>query len=161
MTNRYLSILFVVMTSFFSSAQAANTEKIVSDVLNAFHQAAAKANAKEYLDLLNDDAIFLGTDASERWTKKQFTEFVLPYFEQGKGWLYVATERNISFSQNNTMAFFDEVLMNKSYGRCRGSGVLVNTKSGWKISQYSLSFLVPNDIASQVTEKIKNYEQQK
>jgi len=114
-----------------------------------------------YLNSLTDDAIFLGTDASERWTKQQFTAFVLPYFDQGKGWLYVAKDRNINILKQNSVAFFDEVLENSKYGYCRGSGVLIQTKQGWKISQYSLSILVPNGVAVQITEKIKNYEQQK
>jgi hypothetical protein len=39
--------------------------------------------------------------------------------------------------------------------------VLIQTEQGWKISQYSLSILVPNDIAGQITEKIKSFEQKK
>ena len=65
-------------------------------MLDVFHQAAANADAKVYLNSLTDDAIFLGTDANERWDKQQFTDFVLPYFNQEKGWLYVMKERNIS-----------------------------------------------------------------
>jgi len=158
--SKYLWIILTCV-SFFSVAQSAKEEQAINKVLDQFHQAAANANAKVYLNSLTDDAIFLGTDASERWTKQQFTAFVLPYFDQGKGWLYVAKDRNISILKQGSVAFFDEVLENSKYGYCRGSGVLIQTNQGWKISQYSLSILVPNGVAVQVTEKIKNYEQQK
>ncbi len=160
MISKYLWMI-LAFVSFFVVAQSAKEEQAINKVLDQFHQAAANANAQVYLNSLTDDAIFLGTDASERWTKQQFTAFVLPYFDQGKGWLYVAKERNINLLKQNSVAFFDEVLENSKYGYCRGSGVLVHTDQGWKISQYSLSILVPNDIAVQVTEKIKKYEQQK
>ncbi len=159
MITKYIWIV-LVLVSFLTAAQSSKEEQAINKVLDQFHQAAANADAKTYFNLLNDDAIFLGTDASERWTKPQFSAFVLPYFNQGKGWLYVAKQRNISLVKQNSTAFFDEVLENKKYGNCRGSGVLVLTDQGWKISQYSLSVLVPNDIAGQITEKIKNYEQQ-
>ena len=160
MISKYLWIILTCV-SFLSVAQSAKEEQSINKVLDQFHQAAANANAQVYLNSLTDDAIFLGTDASERWTKQQFTAFVLPYFDQGKGWLYVAKDRNISILKQGSVAFFDEVLENSKYGYCRGSGVLIQTNQGWKISQYSLSILVPNGVAVQVTEKIKNYEQQK
>ena len=156
--SKYLWIILTCV-SFFSVAQSAKEEQAINKVLDQFHQAAANANAKVYLNSLTDDAIFLGTDASERWTKQQFTAFVLPYFNQGKGWLYVVKERNISLLNQKSVAFFDEVLENSKYGYCRGSGVLVQTNEGWRISQYSLSLLVPNDIASKVAKQIKHHEQ--
>ena len=155
--SKYLWIILTCV-SFFSVAQSAKEEQAINKVLDQFHQAAANANAKVYLNSLTDDAIFLGTDASERWTKQQFTAFVLPYFDQGKGWLYVAKDRNISILKQGSVAFFDEVLENSKYGYCRGSGVLIQTNQGWKISQYSLSITVPNDIAKKVVGEIKSYE---
>ncbi|MCW8832019.1 MAG: nuclear transport factor 2 family protein [Colwellia sp.] len=154
-----LIVILLVMLSFSSWAQKNSEEQAIKEVLNSFHQAAADAKAKPYLSLLTEDAIFLGTDASERWNKKQFTDFVLPYFKQGKGWLYVVEDRHISLLKNDTIAFFDEILINKNYGRCRGSGVLVKTAQGWKISQFNLTVLVPNGVSAQVIEKIKAYEQ--
>lgn len=155
MTNKCLFLALIIM-SFFSVAQA--KEQAIAKSLDQFHHAAAQANAQMYLDLLTDDAIFLGTDATERWTKKQFTDFVLPHFNQGNGWLYLVKERNISLVENTNVAFFDEILENHKYGTCRGSGVLIKTEQGWQISQYNLSFLVPNDVAKKVVKQIKDYE---
>lgn len=138
---------------FFSCFVTANSE--LDKVLDSFHQAAAEANYEEYLGLLAQDAIYLGTDSSERWNKSEFAAFVKPYFSQGRGWLYTPVERHITKSQVSNIAFFDELLENKSYGRCRGSGVLINTDQGWKILQYNLSIPLPNEIARQVVDVIQ------
>ena len=159
MTNRYLYLALMLMCFSFT-VHSSDEDHLINKTLDQFHQAAAQANAQEYLNLLTDDAIFLGTDAGERWTKKQFTAFVLPYFNQGKGWLYVAKERNISLLKNDVIAFFDEILVNKKYGVCRGTGVLIKTKQGWKISQYNLSIMIPNGVAIEVVKQINNYERQ-
>lgn len=156
-------ILWTVLLciSFVTYGQNIKENKEINQVLDQFHHAAAKADAKVYLNALTDDAIFLGTDASERWTKPQFTAFVLPYFNKGKGWLYEPKDRNISLQQHNSTAFFDEILENKKYGLCRGTGVMTRTTHGWKISQYSLSLMVPNDLAGEITTTIKNFELKK
>ena len=158
---KYFLTVVLLCINFTAIAQEPSEEQKIASTLDSFHQAAASANADKYLSFLSEDAIFLGTDANERWNKKQFSEFVLPYFNQGKGWLYVPVERNISMLEGESAAFFDEVLFNKKYGHCRGSGVLVKTKQGWQINQYNLTFLVPNGVAMQVTEKIKQYESNK
>lgn len=151
-------VFVLLLASFLAGAKEQTEKHAIASVLDKFHQAAANANADKYLNLLNDDAIFLGTDASERWTKPEFTKFVQPYFSQGKGWSYVSTQRNVSLLPTATVAFFDELLHHKIYGTCRGTGVLTKTKQGWKISQYNLSLPIPNDIAVEVVESVKTYE---
>ena len=147
------------LLSFFSFA--ASDEQNIDLVLNNFHQAAADAQAKPYFNLLSQDAIFLGTDATERWSKEEFKAFVVPYFSQGKGWLYTPVERNITVLKQGQVAFFDEILFSKSYGTCRGSGLLVKTDQGWKISQYNLSIPMPNGLAKALVKQIKTFEQNK
>lgn len=152
--------LVLSMVSFFSIANdAAVNQDNIDKVLNSFHQAAANAEAKPYFDLLSHNAIFLGTDATERWTKEEFKAFVVPYFSKGQGWLYTPTQRNISLLATEQVAFFDELLFSESYGTCRGSGVLIKTKQGWKISQYNLSIPMPNGIAKALVNQIKALEQ--
>lgn len=129
---------------------------LIEATLNNFHQAAAKADSEKYFDLMADDAVFLGTDATERWSKEEFKTFVLPIFNQGRGWTYYSTQRNISIASSGNVAFFDELLENHKYGQCRGSGVLWKTPQGWKIAQYNLSIPVPNFIAEDVVKQIKN-----
>ena len=86
-------VLILLFTSFMSGAEEITEKQAVASILDQFHQAAADANTDKYLNLLHDDAIFLGTDASERWTKKQFTTFVQPYFSQGKGWSFTSNKQ--------------------------------------------------------------------
>lgn len=147
---------------FFSLfTQAATLTKTVhgelDEVLDSFHQAASEADFEKYMSLLARDAIYLGTDSSERWNKNEFSAFVKPYFSQGNGWLYKPIERNVTGTQASHIVFFDELLENKNYGLCRGTGVLINTPKGWKILQYNLSIVVPNAIAKEVVESIKTH----
>ena len=146
-----------------NSPSEENQSEILSieKVLDTFHQSAAQADASSYLQLLSDDAIFLGTDGAERWNKQEFSEFVRPYFSAGKGWLYTPLSRNITITTSKASAFFDEALVNKNYGRCRGTGVLVKTPHGWKIAQYSLSVPMPNEIAKDLVRSIKQFEEVK
>ncbi|NQZ23717.1 MAG: nuclear transport factor 2 family protein [Colwellia sp.] len=157
---------FIFTLCLFSIHLFANdnvTKNEIGNVLNTFHQAAADANQVLYFSLLDEQAIFLGTDGSERWNKNEFSAFVTPYFSKGQGWLYQPSQRNITIippsHSNEQLAFFDELLENNNYGQCRGSGVLRLTSSGWKILQYNLSIPVPNGIASEIVEQIQNYQQ--
>ena len=40
------------------------------------------------------DAIFLGTDKTERWTVEEFKAYAEPAFSDGNGWTYEVVERN-------------------------------------------------------------------
>ena len=56
------------------------------------------------------------------------------------------------------MAWFDELLDNAKYGRCRGTGVLrkmESGKGGWKIVQYNLTLTIPNEVAGEVVALVK------
>lgn len=150
-------VLFVIVFLFLNltSVFKVSANESVEQTLDRFHQAAANANFTAYFDIFADDAVFLGTDGSERWTKAAFKSFVKPYFSEGRGWLYTPTERHISSIQNSHVVFFDELLHSKTYGQCRGSGVLIQTSEGWKILQYNLSIPIPNAIAGEVVKVIK------
>ncbi len=156
----YKVLIVIVLLGFqVQFAATANDKKLITKTLNDFHQAAANAEAKPYFNLLTDDAIFLGTDASERWTKADFKAFVVPYFSKGRGWLYIPVQQNISILASKEVAFFDELLHSATYGTCRGSGVLVKTEHGWKISQYNLSIPMPNGLAKALVKQITAFEQ--
>jgi hypothetical protein len=119
------NIVFFYFVLLSGSASAHNvSEQEVIKVLNSFHQAAASADGDKYFSLLSDDAVFLGTDASERWSKVQFSTYATPYFSKGKGWTYLPRERHVAFSSAGSVAWFDELLDNEKYGECRGTGVL-------------------------------------
>ena len=141
---RILSTLLLVSGLAIVSAVAADTDA-VSSVLDDFHSAASAADEERYFSHFTPEAVFLGTDASERWTVAEFREYAHPHFSEGRGWTYVATERHVMFSPDGDLAWFDEKLHNEKYGETRGTGVLRRTEQGWKIAHYSLTFLVPNE----------------
>jgi uncharacterized protein (TIGR02246 family) len=129
----------------------------IGSVLDAWHAAAAAADEERYFSYFTPDAVFLGTDATERWTRDEFRKWARPYFAKGRGWTYRATARWISFAPDRRVAWFDETLENAGYGTCRGSGVLVATDSGWKIAQYNLSIPIPNGISGEIVKRIADY----
>lgn len=138
---------------------AGNSTQDVSKVLDDLHLAAAKADGEVYFNLFHPDAIYIGTDASETWTLEQFKSFAKPYFDQGKGWLYTPTERKITLSERGNTAWFVELLWNEKYGQSRGTGVLVKEANGWKVAQYHLTFPIPNELAKEITQQIKQHNQ--
>ncbi|MDP1738749.1 MAG: nuclear transport factor 2 family protein [Caulobacter sp.] len=152
-----LTLLFVVNAT---PARAASPEQDIATVLDALHAAAAKADGPAYFALYTPDATYLGTDATERWSLTEFKAFALPYFSRGQGWTYVPRERHITIAPVvcRCVAWFDELLDSKSYGTSRGTGTLVLTPDGWRVSQYVLTFPIPNDLAHGMTDQIKAFE---
>ena len=140
------------------SAQPKSSENVKSEidlVLDNWHNAAAEANFDNYFNAMTDDAIFIGTDATENWNKQEFIKFAKPFFDRGKAWNFTVLERNIYFTSDLKMAWFDE-LLNTQMKICRGSGVLVmDEKGNWKIKHYVLSMTIPNDNTDEVV-KIKS-----
>ena len=127
----------------------------VAATLDAFHDAAARADGGQYFALLADDAIFLGTDPGERWTRAEFQAFAEPYFAAGRGWTYGVVERHAYLGPEGDTAWFDERLTNESYGECRGTGALRLEDDRWRITQYNLTIPVPNDLAGKLVEMIR------
>lgn len=132
----------------------ANEQKSIITMLDSFNSAAAKADYKTYFSFYTEDAIFAGTDATERWDKKAFMVWAKPIFDKGSAWNFKALERHIYFDKNGTLAWFDE-LLNTQMKICRGSGILVKQGMHWKVQQYILSTTVPNEILDSVI-KIKS-----
>ena len=122
----------------------------LTKTLDAWHEAAAKADREGYIGRMMPDGVFMGTDATERWSTSAFDSFVTPYFKQGKGWRYIPQDRNIVIAQGGHVAWFDERLMNEKYGELRGTGVAVLYHKKWRIAHYSMSLPVPNDLTARV-----------
>jgi len=122
----------------------------IDAALTDFHAAAAEPDSQRYFGHFTDDAIFFGTDASERWTVEEFRAYARPIHESGRGWTYHMRQRHIFMAPGNESAWFDEIVESAHYGRCRGTGVLLKQDGAWKIAQYNLVIPVPNDFADQV-----------
>lgn len=148
-------LLFILFTFSINNSNAQSELKIqVNKALDDWHKAASEANYKDYFDAMTDDAIFIGTDATENWTKPTFQAYAKPYFDKGKAWSFKALERHIYFNKDKTIAWFDE-LLDTQMKICRGSGVMVFQNGKWKIQHYVLSMTIPNDTSDEVV-KIKS-----
>ncbi len=133
----------------------ANETKLINAMLDSFNRAAAGADFNSYFNFYTEDAIFTGTDATERWDKPAFMAWAKPIFQKGRAWDFTALKRHIYFDSTGRLAWFDE-LLNTQMKICRGSGVLVkqnNPSTGaqeWKVQQYILSTTIPNDLMDSV-----------
>ncbi|HHH11945.1 MAG TPA: DUF4440 domain-containing protein [Sorangium sp.] len=116
----------------------------INQVLDDWHRAAANANEKTYFEHMTSDAIFLGTDATERWDKAAFRAFAHPHFARGKAWSFTPTRRAVILSEQGTVAWFDEDLATPNLGPARGSGVLLKQQGVWRIAHYNLTLTIPN-----------------
>ena len=117
----------------------------IAATVDAWHAAAARADEAAYFAFFTADAVFLGTDPAERWTRDEFRQWAHPRFARGKAWTMKATKRWISLSRDGRVAWFDEDVMSEGLGPVRGSGVLLRVGGDWKIAQYNLSLPIPND----------------
>ena len=146
-------LFFLLLCTSWCLAQNTKETATINTILDQWHKAAAEANYKNYMEVLSEDAIYIGTDASENWTKSQFEAFAKPYFDKGKAWSFKALERHVYFSNDGQTAWFDE-LLDTHMKICRGSGVLTKVNNSWKIKHYVLSMTIPNDNTNEVI-KIK------
>ena len=135
-----------------ASAQTAEREKsAVNTMLNSLHEAASNGDWEVYFNLYTHSSIFMGTDATERWTKSDFQG----YAARSSGWTYEMTERHIFMADDLKTAWFDELLDNENLGLTRGTGVLIKKEGTWKFSQYNLSIPVPNQLATEFVATIR------
>lgn len=129
----------------------------VNELMDAWHKAAATADEVVFFNSMTEDGIYIGTDASERWTREEMRVWSKPFFERESAWAFTATERNVTVSADGQMAWFDE-LLETWMGVCRGSGVLAMTAEGWKIQHYHLAMAIPNDLVQDYLKVLKKYE---
>ena len=139
----------VLIAQFSLPAYSEQTDgAAIHSQLDRLHQMASQADFEAYFALYSPDAVFIGTDAGERWTIDEFKAYAEPHFTAGRGWTYRTIERHIM--GEGTVRWFDELLWNEKLGPCRGSGVMVKVGDEWFVSHYVLSLAVPNQIAGEV-----------
>ena len=144
----YKNEILTILSFFIIFNINADDQHHIDTLLDGLHQDAHEGNFDSYFDRYSSDAIFLGTDKTERWTIKEFKLYAKTPFADGHGWTYKVIERNWEGSGNTR--WFDEILFNEKLGHCRGTGVVQLINNEWKISHYALTMLVPNSIAADV-----------
>lgn len=146
--------LIICILSFTTISAQAKFEKEKTEIgtmLDGFNVAAAKADFNTYFNYFAEESTFIGTDATEVWDKKAFMNWAKPYFDKNKTWNFTSLKRNIYFSKDGKIAWFDE-LLDTQMKICRGSGVVEKINGQWKVKQYVLSVTVPNDVVDKVVE---------
>ncbi|MGK6341552.1 nuclear transport factor 2 family protein [Chryseobacterium sp. DT-3] len=149
----YTLVLFILgFMGISAQSNGARFEKDKTEIgtmLDGFNTAAAKADFTAYFNYFADESTFIGTDATEVWDKKAFMVWAKPYFDKKKTWNFTSLKRNIYFSKDGKLAWFDE-LLDTQMKICRGSGVVEKINGSWKVKQYVLSVTVPNDVVDKV-----------
>lgn len=149
---KYIIILILLFNSCKSiDYKTTHTADFINKIIDKWHADARDANFEEFFDRISNKGYYIGTDSSEIWTKQEFANYSKPYFDKNKTWNFKAINRNVYFSKNKKVAWFDE-LLDTWMGECRGSGVLELENGKWKIKHYVLSITIPN---SKVKETVK------
>ncbi|MEM9373284.1 MAG: nuclear transport factor 2 family protein [Planctomycetota bacterium] len=139
-----------------SSWSAFDQRPAVNGLIDGWHAAAASGDFEGYFGRMTADAVFLGTDASERWEREDFESFARPYFDGVEAWTYRPRDRFLAFDGDGRTGWFDELLDHARYGELRGTGVVRRGSDGrWRMAHYSLTFTVPNEAAPRVVEIIR------
>ncbi len=153
-------ILLSCMQNQTKQAQNMDEDKLkvaLNTFIDQWHRDAANADPA-YFEKIAANGIYIGTDKSELWTKKEFQSWSEKYFDAGKAWSFKTISRNIYFSDNKDFAWFDE-LLDTQMGVCRSSGVVKMTGSGWEIVHYHLSVTVPNDLLNDFITLVNTFEE--
>lgn len=155
-TIRFLTLFCLCWITAVGQVPAQDDVSAINQVLDAYHAAAEAGDWPRYFALMSEDGVFLGTDVSERWTKAEFQA----YASRSNGWKYTPLTRHVNLTPDANSAWFDEVLDSASFGTARGTGILICTADGWKISQYHLTLPIPNELVREVTDSIKAFADQ-
>ena len=153
--KKLIQLTLAMLALATTSAYAGPSEDAANRLLDGFHSNASNAQFNAYFAAFAPDGVFIGTDATERWTVEQFKAYTKPHFDKGRGWTYIVAERHLNVSADGKHASFDELLDNTSLGRCRGTGVLRMVDGQWRIEQYHLTIPVPNELADEIVKRIR------
>ena len=150
--------LFVMCLILVFNISADDQRVSLDALLDGLHRDAHEGNFDSYFNRYSSDAIFLGTDKTERWDIEEFKLHAMPAFKDGHGWSYTVIERN--WEGGGDVRWFDEILFNEKLGNCRGTGVIELINNEWKIAHYALTMLVPNSIAADVGSQTQKVDSQ-
>lgn len=155
------TILLLVAAGAALGQEAAGDAAFITRV-NAFvdewHADAAHARLA-YFDKIAPDGVYIGTDRTERWPRDAFKAWAARFFERPSAWSFTARQRNVAFTPDRTVIWFDEQL-DSAMGVLQASGVMRARAGdgGFEIVHYQLSIAVPNDVQPKVSELIKEFE---
>lgn len=147
------SFIFILIFFLFS-CQNQKQGPDVNQFMDDWHKAAAMANFDKFFLKLDTDAVYLGTQWDEHWTKQEFATFAKPFFDRGRAWDFKPYKRNYQYSKDKSLIWFDESL--KTWmGICRGSGVIRNYGDSLRLVQYNLAVTISNELVHDFVELVK------
>jgi len=136
-------LIFYCMVCVGISAQT-NDQKMINEILDQWHHAAAVADEKSFFGTMTEDCIYLGTDSGERWLRDSLRLWSAPYFKRESAWDFTPVNRNVVIYESDSFACFDE-LLDTWMGICRGSGLMRKVEGEWKLCYYHLAVTVKNE----------------
>jgi hypothetical protein len=131
----------------------------IHSILDDWHMAAATADEEKFFGTMSEEAIYLGTDKTERWKRDELRQWSTRAFERDTAWAFTSYDRELYFSEDGRTAWFEE-LLETWMGPCRGSGVLMYRDSLWTLEHYNLAMLIDNDDVQAVLEVIQQQDEQ-
>lgn len=158
--RQFAAIMMVVVWSITNinlataqqSAMTSDTDSI-GKLMDGLHYTASQADLDGYLGSFTKNAVFMGTDDWERWSRPTTLDaYVKERFKGGTGWTYESVERHIIFADSGKTAWLDEIIVSPKWGRFRGTGVVTKQGDTWKIAHYSMSVLVANEAFVEIAE---------
>ena len=99
---RIITVVFLVvfLASYRSSDAQTKNESLkiqLNQILDQWHRDAATFNHTAYIDAMTDNGVFIGTDATENWTRAEFSTWSKPYFDQKRTWNFNPFNRHLYF----------------------------------------------------------------
>ena len=79
-------LLLLCLTGAIAAEDLQQDNQAIHALLDGLHRDASEARFEDYFARFTPDAVFLGTDRSERWTIPEFKAYAAPVFAEGRGW---------------------------------------------------------------------------
>lgn len=149
-----LLLLAILCTAFAKTLPAQPPTAPLDTLLDRWHRAAATADSVAFFGTMSPEAVYLGTDRTERWTRDSMAHWAAPYFRRDTAWAFTPRERHWYFADDGRTAWFEEHLDSPHMGVVRGSGVVTRVPgndahsdvgSPWHLRHYNLALAVPNE----------------
>ncbi|GAC1380381.1 MAG: hypothetical protein NVSMB45_03550 [Ginsengibacter sp.] len=130
----------------------------ITKVLDSMHHGFRTKNFKVMESFLTEDGLYLGTDPSEIWSKKQLSQYFDKNVKDTNNISYTILSRNILLGKNNNSAmaieqYYLSTMSDKMM--VRSISKLVNKDNVWKISFYSWNFIPRNEDIKKINEALK------
>jgi hypothetical protein len=150
-------LLSLASLSAFAQTDAdAALKQQVNAFVDGWHDDAANSRPA-FFDKIAKDGVYIGTDKKELWKRDEFKAWAKKAFERSTAWAFTPIRRNVYFSPDKSVIWFDELLKTQM-GICQASGVMHKAGGSFEIDHYQLSIAVPNEISSKVISTIGDYE---